>query len=72
MSFHESPSFDEPKSLPFFVPKKILSPTLATASRRMTSYAFFYPPKNQDYATPSGERPPLIVMSHGGPTAAAS
>ena len=38
----------------------------------LTSHAFFYPPKNQDYAAPSEERPPLIVMSHGGPTAAAS
>ena len=41
ISFHESPSFDEPKSLPFFVPKKILSPAEPTASRKITSYAFF-------------------------------
>ncbi len=39
---------------------------------QQTAYAFFYPPQNADYAAPSGERPPLLVMSHGGPTAAAS
>jgi dipeptidyl aminopeptidase/acylaminoacyl peptidase len=38
----------------------------------LASRAFFYPPTNQDYTAPAGERPPLIVMSHGGPTAAVS
>lgn len=37
-----------------------------------TAYALFYPPKNRDYIAPEGEKPPLIVKSHGGPTAAAS
>lgn len=37
-----------------------------------TAYAFFYPPQNRDYVAPPGERPPLIVKSHGGPTGAAS
>jgi dipeptidyl aminopeptidase/acylaminoacyl peptidase len=32
----------------------------------------FYPPANPDYTAPKGERPPLLVKSHGGPTAAAS
>ncbi|BAY20597.1 peptidase S9 prolyl oligopeptidase [Calothrix sp. NIES-2100] len=36
-----------------------------------TAYALFYPPQNQDYTAPVGEKPPLIVNSHGGPTAAA-
>lgn len=34
------------------------------------AHAFFYPPQNQDFAGPVGEKPPLIVKSHGGPTAA--
>ncbi|HEY9845779.1 MAG TPA: S9 family peptidase, partial [Candidatus Caenarcaniphilales bacterium] len=39
---------------------------------QQTAYAFFYPPQNCDYTAPVGERPPLLVKSHGGPTAAAS
>ncbi|MCX8103153.1 MAG: prolyl oligopeptidase family serine peptidase [Candidatus Bipolaricaulota bacterium] len=35
-----------------------------------TAYAFFYPPKNRDFQAPSGEKPPLLVFSHGGPTSA--
>ncbi|HTJ76548.1 MAG TPA: prolyl oligopeptidase family serine peptidase [Acidimicrobiales bacterium] len=37
-----------------------------------TAHGLFYPPTNQDCAAPAGERPPLVVTSHGGPTAAAS
>jgi dienelactone hydrolase len=37
-----------------------------------TAYAFYYPPTNQDYQPLLGEKPPLLVKSHGGPTAAAS
>ncbi len=36
----------------------------------LTAYGFFYPPQNQDYTAPKGDRPPLLVKSHGGPTAA--
>ena len=34
----------------------------------LTAYAHFYPPANAEHAAPEGERPPLVVMSHGGPT----
>jgi dipeptidyl aminopeptidase/acylaminoacyl peptidase len=33
-----------------------------------TAHAFYYPPANPDCEGPEGERPPLIVQSHGGPT----
>jgi dipeptidyl aminopeptidase/acylaminoacyl peptidase len=36
----------------------------------LTAHAFYYPPHNEEYEAPEGERPPLIVMSHGGPTGA--
>jgi len=52
----------------FSVPRAIEFPT----ERRLTAHALFYPPTNLDYAAPDGEQPPLIVMSHGGPTGSAS
>lgn len=36
-----------------------------------TSHGFFYAPTNCQFAGPNSEKPPLIVMSHGGPTAMA-
>jgi dipeptidyl aminopeptidase/acylaminoacyl peptidase len=36
----------------------------------LTAYALHYPPTNADFRPPAGEQPPLIVMSHGGPTSA--
>lgn len=37
-----------------------------------TAHALYYAPKNKNYAGPPGDKPPLLVMSHGGPTSAAS
>ncbi|MEA3075270.1 MAG: hypothetical protein QOF60_178 [Actinomycetota bacterium] len=50
------------------VPQAIEFPTTGG----LTAHALFYPPRNGDFAAPAGERPPLIVMSHGGPTSATS
>ncbi len=50
------------------IPEAIAFPT----SNNQTAYAWYYPPQNKDYTAPAGELPPLIVKSHGGPTAAAS
>jgi dipeptidyl aminopeptidase/acylaminoacyl peptidase len=33
-----------------------------------TAHAFYYPPANADFAAPADQAPPLIVISHGGPT----
>ena len=38
----------------------------------LRAHGIFYPPQNKDFAGSPGERPPLIVISHGGPTSAAS
>ncbi len=35
-----------------------------------TTHAFYYPPRNPRHRGPDTERPPLLVRSHGGPTAA--
>jgi len=35
------------------------------------AHAIFYPPTNPDFVGPEGDRPPLIVTIHGGPTSAA-
>lgn len=32
------------------------------------SHAFYYPPKNEKFESDKNDLPPLIVMSHGGPT----
>ena len=32
-----------------------------------TAHALYYPPANRDVQGPAGERPPLVVASHGGP-----
>ncbi len=49
------------------IPKTIEFPT----ENGLTAYAFYYPPRNKEHAAPSGEKPPLLVMSHGGPTGSA-
>ena len=37
-----------------------------------TAHALYYPPANRDAEGPEGERPPLVVASHGGPTSGVS
>jgi dipeptidyl aminopeptidase/acylaminoacyl peptidase len=49
-------------------PQPIEFPT----EKEETAHAFWYPPKNQDFVAPEGEKPPLLVTCHGGPTGAAS
>ena len=49
-------------------PEAIHFPT----SGERTAHALFYAPQNPRFVAPEGERPPLVVLSHGGPTASAS
>ena len=49
-------------------PESVEFPT--TSGR--TAFGQFYAPRNASFTGPEGERPPLIVTSHGGPTAQAS
>jgi dipeptidyl aminopeptidase/acylaminoacyl peptidase len=49
------------------MPEHIEFPT--TGDR--TAFGNFYPPTNRSFIGPAGTLPPLIVTSHGGPTAAA-
>jgi dipeptidyl aminopeptidase/acylaminoacyl peptidase len=48
------------------IPEAIEFPT----EHGLTAHGFFYAPRNPDFAAPPGELPPLIVISHGGPTSA--
>jgi dipeptidyl aminopeptidase/acylaminoacyl peptidase len=42
-----------------------------SAGGRLT-HAFFYRPKSADFEAPAGEKPPLLVKVHGGPTGAST
>jgi dipeptidyl aminopeptidase/acylaminoacyl peptidase len=48
------------------IPEAIEFPT----NDELTAHAFYYPPYNKDFAVSEGEWPPLLVISHGGPTGA--
>ncbi len=50
------------------MPESIEFPT--TGDR--TAFALYYPPTNPDFIGPDGEKPPLVVLTHGGPTSNAS
>ncbi|MGH2466322.1 MAG: S9 family peptidase, partial [Candidatus Limnocylindrales bacterium] len=50
------------------VPTAITFPT----SDGEVAHGLFYGPRNRRFRAPGGERPPLLVTSHGGPTAAAA
>lgn len=46
------------------VPRAVEFPTTGG----LTAFGNYYPPANRDYVAPPGEKPPLLVFSHGGPT----
>jgi dipeptidyl aminopeptidase/acylaminoacyl peptidase len=49
-------------------PEAITFPTTAGE----VAYALYYPPTNSEFVAPPGELAPLVVQSHGGPTAKTS
>lgn len=55
--------------------ERVPDPDLVSRAREVTwqgpqgpVHAWFYPPTNPGFEAPAGELPPLVVLSHGGPT----
>ncbi|XP_055818077.1 uncharacterized protein LOC129886313 isoform X2 [Solanum dulcamara] len=61
-----SSSVSEMYNLYYSRPELIKFPTDV---RGQSAYAYFYPPTNSDFEASHGETPPLLLRSHGGPTA---
>ena len=59
---------DLPDGSVLSVPRAISYPS----ANGRTAHAFHYPPRNDGFIAPAGERPPLVVVGHGGPTGMAS
>ncbi len=59
----------------FSTPEPITFPTgpvngKSVSSKRITAHALYYAPVSPDFSAPPDQKPPLIVISHGGPTSA--
>ena len=61
-------AIDEGLGRYFSIPEHFEFPT----ANGLMAFANFYPPANPDYTPIAGEKPPLVVKCHGGPTAGAS
>jgi len=48
-------------------PEEVQFPT----ENGLTAFGVYYRPQNRDFVAPPNTKPPLLVISHGGPTAAA-
>jgi dipeptidyl aminopeptidase/acylaminoacyl peptidase len=62
------------RSLPYDIDGAYLSmaePIDFPTENGRSAHALYYAPRNADYVGPGDESPPLIVQSHGGPTAMA-
>ena len=61
-----------PRSLPIDPSSiSVAEPISFPATGGRTAHALYYPPRNDGFTGPADCRPPLIVLSHGGPTSAA-
>ena len=47
-------------------------PVKYLTSDEQECHGFYYPPTNMNYEAPASTNPPLIILSHGGPTGATS
>ena len=56
----------------FSRPEHVAFPTPDDGTGIDVAHALVYPPTNPEVDAPAGELPPLLVVVHGGPTAAAS
>ncbi|MFC4945604.1 prolyl oligopeptidase family serine peptidase [Pseudonocardia sp. GCM10023141] len=54
------------------VAEHVTFPSVDGAGAARSAHALFYPPTNPEHDGPDGVLPPLIVVLHGGPTAAAT
>ena len=63
-----SPVADDPLIKPYLTQVRPIS--FETTGGKL-AYGLFYPPHNPDYRAPEGDKPPLVVKVHGGPTSAA-
>lgn len=54
---------------PFFSLPELVEFT--TKVPEQTAFAYLYMPENNNYQAPEGEKPPLLLRSHGGPTSEA-
>ncbi|WP_116453047.1 alpha/beta hydrolase family protein [Blastococcus litoris] len=55
----------------FSVPEHVTFPTEDAGTGIGEAHALVYPPTNPEATAPAGDLPPLLVVVHGGPTAAA-
>ena len=63
------------RSHPFSLDPAVLpvaEPIMFATAEGATARALYFPPTNGRFRAPDGELPPLIVLSHGGPTSAAT
>ena len=55
------------------IPRQLIShpePIEFPTEHNLTAHGIYYPPVNPGFTPPVDEKPPLLVMTHGGPTAA--
>jgi dipeptidyl aminopeptidase/acylaminoacyl peptidase len=64
-----TPVADQPAIKSYFTQVR---PVEFETTNGKTAFGLFYPPHNPDFQPPEGEKPPLLVKVHGGPTGAAS